>query len=140
MPSVDLVNRAYDAVKLRNLEALLNIFSKDCVFLDMTELGVLVGHEEFAKYMNMTWDAFPDFHPAEAVFTAQGNVVAAELVLQGTHQGKFLGLEPSGVTVQWQAAAFYTIDNMRNQIVREVFYYDSNRVRTILADAGTRRS
>lgn len=138
MTPTDIVRRAYDAVKRRDLDDLLTIFSPDCMFIDATEPETVQGHAAFAEYMNATWDAFPDFHPAEASFCCRDNVVAAELVLAGTHEGPFLGVEPSGAMVRWNAAAFYTIDEERHQIVREAYYYDAATLRAELERAHRR--
>ena len=51
MSSVEVVERAYDAVRRRDLDELLRVFAPDCVFIDQTEGGSVQGHEAFTEYM-----------------------------------------------------------------------------------------
>jgi steroid delta-isomerase-like uncharacterized protein len=132
MRTTELVQKAYQAVAQRDMDVLLTIFSVDCEFVDITEPEAWRGREAFKSYMTATWEAFPDFHPENPTFTAQGNVVAAELELVGTHCGEFLGVAPTGAMVRWRAGAFYTIDPDAGEITREVYYYDAQSLRTAL--------
>jgi steroid delta-isomerase-like uncharacterized protein len=132
MRTTELVQRAYQAVVQHDMDMLLTIFSADCEFVDITESEAWRGREAFKSYMVATWEAFPDFHPENPTFTAQGNVVAAELELVGTHLGEFLDVAPTGAVVRWRAAAFYTIASDADEITREVYYYDAQSLRAAL--------
>jgi steroid delta-isomerase-like uncharacterized protein len=130
-----LVEAAYLAVIERDMDRLLEIFSGECEFIDSTQPDPVQGRAAFEEYMAETWRVFPDFHPENAVFTAEGNSVAAELELVGTHAADFLGVPASGAVVRWRAAAFYTIDPVTSTIVREAYYYDADSLRGVLAAA-----
>jgi predicted ester cyclase len=53
-------------------------------------------------------DAFPDFRPEIHWQTVDGDIVTTYKVYHGTHHGDFLGIAPTGKTIQ-----FETVDAMR---------------------------
>jgi predicted ester cyclase len=74
--------------------------------------------------MGETFAGLPDFRPEAWTFIAEGDHVAAELGLTGTHRGTFMGYPPTGRVVRWAASAFYTLSPEHDQVIREVYYYD----------------
>lgn len=58
------------------------------------------------KYMN----AFPDLRIQETSSTLAGVRLAQELTVAGTHQGKLLGVEPTGRWTETYAAVITTFD------------------------------
>ncbi len=57
---------------------------------------------------NRLREAFPDFRPEIHWQTVEGDIVTTFKTYHGTHQGDFLGIAPSGKTIQ-----FETVDAMR---------------------------
>ncbi|MDT5136844.1 MAG: hypothetical protein QOD58_1106 [Mycobacterium sp.] len=57
---------------------------------------------------NRLREAFPDFRPEIHWQTVDGDIVTTFKTYHGTHQGDFLGIAPSGKTIQ-----FETVDAMR---------------------------
>jgi steroid delta-isomerase-like uncharacterized protein len=53
-------------------------------------------------------DAFPDFRPEIHWQTVDGDIVTTFKIYHGTHRGEFLGIAPTGKTIQ-----FETVDAMR---------------------------
>jgi predicted ester cyclase len=53
-------------------------------------------------------ESFPDFRPEIHWQTVDGDIVTTFKTYHGTHQGDFLGIAPSGKTIQ-----FETVDAMR---------------------------
>ena len=114
----------YEMVRSRDLDGLVNLFAEDCVFVDVPLSESAQGREAFRSYIEETLLGLPDFQPDSWTFVAEGNRVAAELVLVGTHRGSFMGYAPTQRVVRWQASAFYTLSPEHDQVVREVYYYD----------------
>ena len=53
-------------------------------------------------------EAFPDFHPEIRWQSVEGDLVTTYKIYHGTHLGEFLGVPPTGRTIQ-----FETVDAMR---------------------------
>lgn len=83
------------------------VFSED--FLDHTPQPNMVPDKEGVRglYAGLR-KAFPDFHAVIHWQTADGNLVTTFKTYYGTHRGTFLGIEPTGKTIQ-----FETVDAMR---------------------------
>jgi len=83
------------------------VFSED--FLDHTPQPNMVPNKEGVRglYAGLR-KAFPDFHAVIHWQTADGNLVTTFKTYYGTHKGAFLGIEPTGKTIQ-----FETVDAMR---------------------------
>ena len=83
------------------------VFSED--FLDHTPQPNMVPDKEGVRglYVGLR-SAFPDFHAVIHWQTADGNLVTTFKTYYGTHKGAFLGIEPTGKTIQ-----FETVDAMR---------------------------
>ncbi|ANK76662.1 MULTISPECIES: ester cyclase [Ensifer] len=83
------------------------VFSED--FLDHTPQPNMVPDKEGVRglYAGLR-KAFPDFHAVIHWQTADGNLVTTFKTYYGTHKGTFLGIEPTGKTIQ-----FETVDAMR---------------------------
>jgi predicted ester cyclase len=60
------------------------------------------------EYYNRLRDAFPDFRPEIHWQTVDGDIVTTFKIYHGTHRGEFLGIAPTGKTIQ-----FETVDAMR---------------------------
>jgi steroid delta-isomerase-like uncharacterized protein len=135
MDAREVVELAYAAVTRGDLVELVQLFSADCVFVDVTEPEPSQGREAFTAYMTETLEVLPGFRPENPRFVVEGDRVAAELEIVATHRGEFLGVAGTGAEIRWPASAFYTVDTERVQITREVFYYDAQSLRASLEAA-----
>jgi steroid delta-isomerase-like uncharacterized protein len=120
----DFLEEVYRTVRDRDLERLVTQFTEDCVFIDVTQPTPAQGSAAFREYMEETWRGLPDFRPESWTLIGEGDRIAAELVLTGTHEGEFFGFRPTGRKVRWNASAFYTLAPGGRQIAREAYYYD----------------
>lgn len=83
------------------------VFSDE--FLDHTPQPNMVPDKEGVRglYAGLR-QAFPDFHAEIHWQAADGNLVTTFKTYHGTHKGTFLGIAPTGKTIQ-----FETVDAMR---------------------------
>ena len=129
------IGQVYETVRTRDIDALVELFSEDCVFIDMALAESAEGRAAFRAYMDETFVGMPDFRPETWEFVEEGDRIAAELVLSGTHLGIFMGYPPTNRVVRWQASAFYTLTPAHDGVVREVYYYDlASLIRQLAAD------
>lgn len=130
------MTHVYETVRSRDIEGVVQLFSDDCLFIDVTQPAPSQGRVAFRAYMEETFVGMPDFQPESWVFTAEGDHVAAELVLTGTHADELFGYPPTGRVVRWLASAFYTLNPTHDQVIREVYYYDLASLTNQLAGDG----
>jgi len=69
---------------------------------------VLVGHEQFAGYVDDVVRALPDFRCDILLLTEQDNRVVAKMKFAGTHKREMMGYAPSGKRVAWDGSAHFT--------------------------------
>ena len=130
------MTRVYETVRARDLEGVVGLFSEDCVFVDITQPEPSQGRAAFRAYMEETFVGMPDFRPEQWEFIAEGDHVAAELILEGTHSGPLFGYAPTNRAVRWAASAFYVLNPEHDQVIREVYYYDLASLTSQLAGDG----
>jgi steroid delta-isomerase-like uncharacterized protein len=76
------------------------------------------GREGFRNQWRQWQTAFPDLHFEIVDLLAEGDKVLTRWVLTGTHQGPFLGLEPTGAAIR---VSGMSLDRVENGMVVEGF-------------------
>ena len=72
--------------------------------------------------------ALPDLHVnVISEFDVPGCSIR-EVVVTGTHKGKFAGVQPLGNAIRIEMAAFYTFDEGSGKLISERIYYDQASV------------
>jgi steroid delta-isomerase-like uncharacterized protein len=89
------------------------------------------GEDEVRGYFASTRGAFPDQRNELIAMHSTEDGVWVEFDLLGTHDGPFLGFEPTGKAFRARMAAFFAFEGER--IVAERVYFDSL---TILSQLG----
>ena len=73
---------------------------------DYTPLGETTGRDAVVETAKAIETAFPDFHITIEELVADGDTVAVRMVQRGTHEGVFMGIEPTGKSFKIEAMAF----------------------------------
>ena len=107
-PQTKIVRLFYDEMWNRaDKSRIPEIFQADFTFRG--SLGpVLVGHEQFAGYVEDVVRALPDFRCDILETTEQDDRVVAKMKFSGTHAGTFFGFAPTGKRVAWDGSAHFT--------------------------------
>ena len=106
----ELWKRHSIAEEQRDLPGLLSTLTPDCVY-ELVQTGHRwEGHEGATRFYLGLLGAFPDvdFQLSGIVIGPQG--VCEEADVTGTHEGEWLGIEPSGESLAWQVAIFFPWD------------------------------
>ena len=90
-----IVHRAYEAINQNNLDALDELVASDIVDHDPVP-GQGPGLEGVKQYFSSMHTAFPDFQMDVEDMIAEGDKVVARVKVGGTHQGEFMGIDPTG--------------------------------------------
>jgi predicted ester cyclase len=106
----------------RDLPGLLSTLTEDCVY-ELVQTGQRwEGHEGAARFYGGLLGAFPDidFQLRSIVIGPQG--VFEEADVTGTHEGAWLGVEPTGNRLAWIATIFFPWDGERRLFRGERVY------------------
>src|SRR6202035_3051816 len=92
-----------------------------------------------AEVFEPLFAALPDFrcdHKIRHIVGERG-VVFAELEIEGTHHGPFLGREATGQVIRWPTTGVWELDP-NGRITREAYYWDRQSVAAQLDAAESR--
>ncbi|MBO0681031.1 ester cyclase [Mycolicibacterium sp. S2-37] len=108
------------------------LFSED--FIDRTpQPGTTPDKDGVRVLYHRLRDAFPDFRPEIGWQTVDGDIVTTFKTYHGTHRGAFLGIAPTGRTVQ-----FETVDAMRVRDGRIVEHWGVANLFSVVQQLGAR--
>lgn len=93
--------RQFEAfINARDLDSALTLFSPS--FVDHTPpVGLPSGIEGIRMFFTMQFAAFPDGRITSLDMIAEGDKVVHRMSGEGTHQGTFLGISPTGMHITW---------------------------------------
>jgi steroid delta-isomerase-like uncharacterized protein len=90
-----ITRRAYEAINQKNLDALDQMVASDIIDHDPAP-GQGPGLEGVKQYFSSLHTAFPDVQMNIDDMIAEGDKVVARVNMSGTHQGEFMGNDPTG--------------------------------------------
>ena len=104
----DIVRLFYDEMwNKADKSRIPEVFHPDFTFRG--SLGpVLVGHDQFAGYVDDVVGPLPDFLCEILELIEQGDRVVARMRFSGTHKGEMFGYAPTGKRVAWDGSAHFT--------------------------------
>ena len=111
MPADDhktVMRRWVGAWNAQDLDAAEELLAAEFVRHD-ANLPDVVGPQAEQQHIADTLSAFPDLHFEIEQLIADGDLVAARYLVQGTHQGEFLGIPGTGRPVAIQAVESYRL-------------------------------
>jgi steroid delta-isomerase-like uncharacterized protein len=92
-----------------NLDAIDEIFARDVVV--HTPTGEFSGREAVREIYESDSNAFSDSTETIHDLIAEGDTVAVRLTERGTHDGEFMGVEPTGRAFEIQTMAFFRLED-----------------------------
>ena len=108
----------------RDLPGLIATLTEDCVYAVSGTGARWEGHEGAARFYTELLTAFPDiqFSLDYIVIGPQG--VCEEAIVTATHEGPWLGAEPTGERLEWRNAIFFPWDPGARKFKGEMVYTD----------------
>lgn len=105
-----IVHRFVDeVVNKSNYDRIDEFVAED--FIDHTPFGETRGRDAVRDTTGQLRTAFPDFAVTPHDVVADGDTVAVQMTQRGTHEGKFMGVEPTGRTFDIEAMAFVRLED-----------------------------
>lgn len=96
----------------KNLDLVEEVYAEDCVehgpFGQDTE-----GRDAVREQLETFTNAFPDFEATVDDVVTEGDTVAMRVTLSGTHEGPFMGIEPTGESFRVQNMVFTRVEDGR---------------------------
>ncbi len=124
----DCIQKNFDAFAGRDEQGLLDTYTEDCELIDITELEPFYGHDFLRAHLKAIYEVFPDIHVENAVLIAEGNIVAGQFDIVGTHAGEFMGCPASNNLIRWRTCSVFEMTESNDRIKRETYYYDKESV------------
>ncbi|QDG52341.1 ester cyclase [Persicimonas caeni] len=87
-----------------------------------TPMATFDGKEGLKQFLGMHREAFPDLKVEQHKYYSNGNSTALEWTFTGTHNGPFLGIEPTGKSVRVSGMTSTRYEN--DKVVEQNFYWD----------------
>ena len=98
----EYIEALYAAVRNHELERICDMFTEDCVFVDIASPDApITGRDGLRALMEETWSGLPDYRPENERLICEDHRVAVELELVGTHRGDYLGYPPTDREIRW---------------------------------------
>lgn len=94
----------------------------ELVHPEYTADGEVVGRDFVRRNITRMYTGFPDLRLDVTHLVANGAEVALMFDWVGTHEGVFAGIEPTGRTVRFREACFFTVAN--GQVIAGDFVAD----------------
>ena len=119
-----IAKKSIDLWSTGNLKGVDEIYSANCQRHLNHQHGnkTVTGTESLKKFIKEFRDAFPDFHDKVDDQLAEGDKVTTRFTSQGTHQGKFMGIDPTNKKAKWSGIVIDRIEN--GKIVETWVHWD----------------
>lgn len=101
----------------RNLDSIDDFVAKEFVMHDPSLPEPVHGPEGVRNVVEMILSAFPDMEVELESVVAEGDLIAVRNAFTGTHDGAYMGIEPTGEEVAITVVAFQRIED--DQLVEE---------------------
>jgi len=112
-----IMNRFVKFINTASEQLAGELISPDAIFYVPGQPEPMRGPAGYLAIIGMMHSGFPDIQWILEDSVTEGNKVAARFIMQGTHQGGFFGIPPTGKSIKVQAINFYRFAN--GQIVEE---------------------
>ena len=122
--SEKIVKELFEAYNRRDIDFIINSFADDLIFVSPS--GETIGKDELPQVYSMLFNVFQDGKWSTPRVISKGNVVAVEILVEGTHTGEFLGIPATGKKIDVHAVWFIDF-NEEGKIERVVDYWNERR-------------
>ena len=107
-----IVRRDNDAVWTQGNAAVINeLYASNVVDHDPMPGLQATGRELQRQTLEILHSAFPDFSSRIDLLVVEGDTVAAQMTVSGTHRGQFMNMPPTGKMATWKLMTMYRLKN-----------------------------
>ena len=106
-----LMRRFTDFINTASEKLATELISANAIFYVPGRSEPVQGPAGYLTVIGMMRAGFPDIQWTLEEMIAEGDKVAARFTMQGTHQGAFFGIPPSGKKIEVTAMNFYRVSD-----------------------------
>lgn len=100
-----ILKRIFDEIWSKgNLDLIPELISPE--YVNRTPQGDIKGVEGYKERIKTARAAFPDLHMNIDFIIGEGDYLASQVTMTGTHQGEYMGIPATGKKVTYQHALF----------------------------------
>lgn len=122
--SEKIVKEIFEAYNRRDIDFIINCFADDMTFVQPS--GETIDKDGLLQSYSMLFDVFQDGVWSTPRVISKGNIVAVEILVEGTHGGEFLGIPATGKKILIPVVWFIDF-NEEGKIERVVDYWNERR-------------
>ena len=119
-----IVKEIFEAYNRRDIDFIINNFADDLIFV--LPSGETMGKDGLPQAYSNLFDVFQDGRWSTPRVISKGNVVAVEILVEGTHTGEFLGIPATGKKIDVHVVWFVDF-NEEGKIERVIDYWNERR-------------
>ena len=113
----------YAAWNAHDADAVAGIFAIDAEVVDVASGTVTRGRDAIRETASARFLGFPNFSLEKQMLVINDHANADRWIMRGTHTGEFLGLAPTGRSVEVHGATFSEFDTV-GLVIRDTHYVD----------------
>jgi len=117
----EVATAAFEAFIAHDVDAVLRQWHPEGI-QDWVPLGIFRGHEEMRPLFESVFAAVPDMDMRIEEVTADERRAAIQWRSRGTHTGTFMGIEPTGRTLELRGVDIMEVED--GLVVKNTVYYD----------------
>lgn len=117
----EVARAAFEAFMAHDVEGVLRNWHPEGI-QDWVALGVFRGHDEMRPLFENLFAAMPDMEMTIEETTSDERRSAIQWRSRGTHTGTFMGIEPTGRTLEMRGVDVMEVED--GLIVKNTVYYD----------------
>lgn len=123
-PEKEIVQQFYDGLEEHNLEVFDELFSPNLTtgIYRSGSGDAITGREGMKELWQEYWEAFPDLSGVSTELVQEDNRVAIFRKEEGTHEGDFRGIEPTGTEIIFEYSGYVDVED--GQIAHAYFHGD----------------
>ena len=111
--NADLIRGIYEVIDTGDVDRADELLAEDRIEHEDPPPGASTGVEGFKDFVRRMRAGFPDLRCRVEDMTADGDKVWARGVLSGTHEGEFMGVQPTGNRVKFEVMDIVRFENGR---------------------------
>ncbi len=119
-----IVKEMFAAYNRRDIDFIINNFADDLILVMPS--GETIGKDELPQVYSMLFDVFQDGKWSTPRVISKSNVVAVEILVEGTHTGEFLGIPATDKKIEIHVVWFIDF-NEEGKIERVIDYWNERR-------------
>ena len=126
---IRVIEELVAATNTHDLDACLEFYAEDAEVQDPRFPEPAHGVEYVREGFGYWYDAFPDVQVTINRLIVDPPDIAVEWTFEGTHQGEYMGIEPSGLPFRVMTAVHYTVEN--GKVTRDFSLFDVTGIRQL---------